>query len=147
VSELLGVDCDDVDPDVHPDATDVCDDGFDQDCDLVDPTCGPIGSFRVEDGDLWQLDPPVYSCIEACALLFGGLDTDYHCSVDPVVLDFTSYLSGWGDATFCSNAQPEDFSKSDPNHPTYDCGFGGCAYSAYVLDNCSSGETNYCWLR
>jgi hypothetical protein len=146
VPELVGVDCDDNDATVNPGAEDVCEDGFDANCDEVDPSCGPFGSFLVEDGEPWMDDPPVYTCIEACALLFGGVDTDYHCSVDPVVLDYTAYVDGYADMAFCFVPVAEDVSKEDPNNPGYNCGAAGCSYSAYVLDHfCMT--PNYCWLR
>lgn len=101
----------------------------------------PIGSFKIEDGPNWTTNPPVYSCIEACALLFGGDASEYHCSTNQNNLNFQSYVSGWGDATFCNSPKDEDYSKGT----NYNCGSAGCAYSAYVLDNCNSGEKNYCW--
>ena len=41
----------------------------------------------------------------------------------------------------------EDFSLEPAGNPGYNCGGFGCSYSAYVLDNCQAGETNWCWLR
>ena len=62
-------------------------------------------------------------------------------------LDYLAFLSGWGDGTFCFNPQAEDYRKEQAGNPGYNCGFGGCAYSAYVQDWCMAGETNWCWLR
>ncbi len=138
-------DCDDADPTVNPDAVEVCGDGVDNDCSGTDRSCSPIGEFQVQDGPQWGSDPRVVSCIEACASIFGGTHRDYHCSVDPAVLDFTSFVSGWGDGTFCTTPVPEDFSREDPANPGYNCASFGCAYSAYVTDWCFAGETNYCW--
>jgi hypothetical protein len=138
-------DCDDSDSAVHPGAVEVCEDGVDSDCSGLDGTCSPIGDFVVQDGPVWSTDPPVVSCIETCAKLFGGFPTQYHCSVDPLVLDFTAFVSGWGDGTGCTTPAAEDLEKQDPANPGYNCGSFGCAYSAYVVDWCFSGETNYCW--
>jgi hypothetical protein len=140
-----GGDCDDTDPAVNPFALEVCEDGVDNDCSGTDRSCSPVGEFMVGDGPVWGTDPRVVSCVETCAYLFGGSRDRYHCSVDPLVLDFTSFVSGWGDGTFCTTPVPEDFSKEDPTDPGYNCGAFGCAYSAYVADWCFSGETNYCW--
>ena len=138
-------DCDDADSTVNPGAVEVCEDGVDNDCSGTDRSCSPIGEFRVEDGPIWSDDPPVASCVETCARLFGGSRDQYHCSVDPLVLDFTAFVSGWGDPTFCTTPVAESFSKEDPANPGYNCGVTGCAYSAYVTDWCISDETNYCW--
>ncbi len=152
VGEVFGVDCDDNDPYVNPAAAEICGDDIDNDCDGTDKSCGPIGSFMVEDGPQWGTDPPVYSCIEVCALLFGGVDTDYHCSTDKVNLDYMAFVSGWGDGQYCTPpGVAEDYSKEQAGNPGYNCGFGACAYSAYVTDWCVAGAggsaTNYCWER
>jgi len=45
----LSVDCDDTDPAVNPDATEICDDGIDNNCDgTIDEGCGTCTDF---DGD------------------------------------------------------------------------------------------------
>jgi len=147
VGEVFGIDCDDADPLVNPGALEVCGDDLDNDCLGGDKQCGPIGSFQVSDGPFWGGDPPVYSCIETCALLFGGIASDYHCSSKQGNLDYKAFFSGWGDVAFCINPGAEDFVQEPAGNPGYNCGGFGCAYSAYVLDNCQAGETNWCWER
>jgi hypothetical protein len=150
--EVFGIDCDDANELVNPGAEEVCGDSLDNDCDGTDKACGPIGDFWVEDGPQWGTDPKVYNCIEVCALLFGGLDTDYHCSTDPSTLDYHAFVSGWGDGQYCTPpGVAEDYSKEQAGNPGYNCGFGGCAYSAYVTDWCVAGAggsaRNFCWER
>jgi hypothetical protein len=96
------------------------------------------------DGPSWVNDPPVYSCIEACALLFGGVSTDYHCSTSSTVLDYQGYVDGWADSQYCTNPVDETFSKEQAGNPGYDCGGFQCSYSAYVLDH-SCASVNWCW--
>jgi hypothetical protein len=145
VPQTLPEDCADADPLVYPGAVDTCADGIDQDCSGLDAACGPIGSYFVSDGPIWGTNPPVYSCLEACALVFGGASTDYHCSTSALVEDFQAYESGYADAAFCTTPVPEDFSKGAGG---YDCGVFGCSYSAYVQDNCfAPGAENFCWPR
>ena len=136
----LGDDCDDQDPTIYPGAPEVCDDGIDQDCSGADTPCGPIGSFFINDGPPWGNNPPVYNCLEACALLFGGLATDYQCSTSGAVIDNQSYVDGWGDAQYCTSPVAEDFSLG----VNYDCGGMGCSYSAYVTDHACQSE-NFCY--
>jgi hypothetical protein len=136
-------DCADGNPLVHPGAQDICGDGIDQDCSGGDASCGPIGSFYVSDGPAWGGNPPVYSCVEACALLFGGVAGDYHCSTSQAVEDFKAYVSGYADATYCTTPVAETFSKGAGG---YNCGAFGCSYSAYVTDNCyAPAARNFCW--
>ena len=141
-----GEDCDDTNPDMFPSNPEVCGDGVDQDCSGADQDC-IAGSFNVHDGDQWGNNPPVYTCLETCALLFGGGPTDYECSTSNVMIDNLAYLSGWGDATYCSTGAAEDFSREDAANPGYDCGVPGCSYSAYVSDNCFTAPDTYCWYK
>lgn len=48
-------DCDDADPEVHPEAVDRCGDGVDSDCDGRDTHCGPWGSATTSEAEvvLW----------------------------------------------------------------------------------------------
>jgi hypothetical protein len=101
---------------------------------------GPVGSYQVNQGPAWGGNPPCYTCREACALLFGGVATDYQCSTSNALIDNKGYLDGWGDSQYCNNAQPQDFKKNT----FYNCGNTSCSFSAYVSDHgCSS--RNYCW--
>lgn len=106
-----------------------------------------VGSFRVQDGADWQTSPQVYSGLEAAALHFGGVPTDYAISVnpssrDPSTITHTAYYSPWG---LACGVFPED-AKIDEGAPGYDVPGGtNTALSAYVDDNCLSDETNYVW--
>jgi hypothetical protein len=146
-SGVFGLDCNDGSAAVNPGATEVCGDGVDNDCSGSDLSCGPIGAYYVEDGPAWGGDPPVYSCIEACATIFGGVATDYHCSTTQAVQNNMAYLSGYADAFYCTGAgRPDDFQLEPAGNPGYNCGGFGCAYSAYVQDNCF-GSRNWCWAN
>ncbi|MCA9493920.1 MAG: putative metal-binding motif-containing protein [Myxococcales bacterium] len=146
VSATGGLDCADDDATRYPGAREICEDGIDQNCDGHDIQCGPIGSFRVGDGPDWGTDPPVYSCLDACALIFGGVPTDYHCSTNAVTMNQLAYLSGWGDTRYCSNGAAEDYKLEPAGNPGYNCGSGACSFSAYVRDHCTT-SVNYCWHR
>ena len=98
------------------------------------------------DGPAWGTDPPVQNCLETCAILFGGVDTDYSCSTDKAILNYSSFVDGWADSTFCVVPVAQDFKKEQAGNPGYNCGAFQCSYSAYVFDHgCAS--TNYCWLN
>jgi cysteine-rich repeat protein len=102
----------------------------------------PVGSFVVGDGPSFDTNPPVVTCLEACADLFGGAPADYSCSTSDTEIDHQAWLDGWGDGfTYCSEVPgPESFSVGT----NYDCGEVGCSYSAYVADHFCM-MTNYCW--
>lgn len=99
-----------------------------------------VGSFDVGDGPDWPSNPPTYSCVEACAQVFGGSGSDFSCSTSAQEIDNQAYVSGWGDGQYCSSPVSEDYKLND----FYNCGSEGCAYSAYVSDHCS-GSINYCY--
>jgi len=132
-------DCDDTNSEISPSGLEICGDDIDQDCDGVDEVCFPIGSFNVSDGPNWSTNPVTYTCLEACALLFGGVDTDYECSTSLMGVDNLAFSSSWG-IVGCGTVD-QDF-KVNVN---YNCGAAGCATSAYVTDNCTSDNTNFCW--
>jgi hypothetical protein len=105
---------------------------------------GMIGSFRVTDGPLWSTPGQVsYSCVEACAMLFGGTAADYGCSNVEGVLNHRAFADGWGDEQFCVGEGVADDFKAPVDGP-YACGQPGCSYSAFVNDHNCVG-VNYCW--
>jgi hypothetical protein len=143
---VAGLDCDDNNSLIFPGQTEVCDDGIDNDCSGADLVCGPIGAFWVDDGANWSTNPPVYSCLDACAVIFGGVSTDYQCSTSGAFINNQAFVSGFADSTYCTTPVAEDFKLEDPNNPGYQCGSFGCAYSAFVTDVCPSSR-NFCWAN
>jgi len=108
-----------------------------------------VGSFMVEDGPYWTTNPDVLSGLEAAALLFGGVPSDYAISTnpnttDPSTITHTAWATTWG-ISGCQEID-EDYSL-DLGAPGYnDPGGENTAISAYVYDNCKNGNTNYVWL-
>lgn len=104
-----------------------------------------VGSFKVSDGPGWGTNPPVYSGLEAAALLFGGVPSEYAISVDPNTIDpstitHTAHYS----VVYVAGCPIFPEGESVDNAPTgYDLPTGD--RSAYVSDNCYQGETNYVW--
>jgi hypothetical protein len=98
-----------------------------------------IGSFNVGQGPSWSTNPPVYSCIQACNLIFGSSPYTA-CSTVSTSINHEAYLSGWGDGTYCTTPASDTFSKGT----NYNCNAPDCAFSAYVGDWCSD-SINYCW--
>ena len=96
------------------------------------------GQYNVNDGPLWGTNPPTYTCLEACAKVFGGNAASYACSTPPNVIDNKANTSIWG----VSNCQIA--AESFKLNASYDCGSANCSQSAYVSDNCT-GVPNYCW--
>jgi cysteine-rich repeat protein len=101
-----------------------------------------VGQFFVGDGPSYDTDPPVVSCLDACAQLFGGAAADYSCSTSAEQIDHQAWLDGWGDPwSYCTDVPgPEDFSAGT----NYNCEEPGCSYSAYVNDH-TCMMVNYCW--
>jgi cysteine-rich repeat protein len=130
-----------------------CDDGNQETDDDCNNTCSynysVEGSFDIGSGPNWTTNPTTYSCTEACAVVFGGDATEFHCSTSDTVLDHLAYLDGWNDTQFCTQPTDQDF-KAGIN---YDCGVAGCSYSAYVEDHTENNpssvcqKTNWCWKK
>lgn len=105
-----------------------------------------VGSFNVSDGPVWTTNPPVYSALEAAALLFGGSPADYAVSVDPnttnpATITHTAYYDGWGeDCAIYPETERVDVAPAGYADP----GGVGTSRSAYVSDH-SCTVTNYVW--
>lgn len=106
-------------------------------------TCG-ARSYLLKDAPYWGSHPQVYSCVEACALVFGGTASNYACSIAPDKVTHTAWVSGYGTGQYCS-------SNGTPASETFKSGttYGGVGdYSAYVSDHCyTDNDRNYCFPR
>ncbi len=109
---------------------------------LATPARGQLAYF-VAGGTYWQFDPSTYSCVEACALIFGGVAANYSCSTTPSSINHLAYVDGYADPSHCTSPVSETYKLN--TH--YNCGSFGCAYSAYVGDNCGNygNPANYCF--
>ena len=105
---------------------------------------GQVGSFIVSQGPEYAVAGQVsYSCVEACAMIFGGSAAEYGCSTVDGELNHRAHADGWDDQQFCLDGDIADDFKA-PIDAAYDCGSTGCSYSAYVSDHSCQG-VNYCW--
>jgi len=104
-----------------------------------------IGSFNVNSGPVLYNPPLAYSCLAACALLFGGNSTDYYCSTNSSYINHDGFISTFGEG--CSIA-PEGYVFT-----TSGLYFGIGDTSAYVhdsifFDGCyghNPAPINYCF--
>src|SRR5690606_9405389 len=108
-----------------------------------------VGSFKTSDGPNWGTNPPALSAVQAAALIFGGNPSDYAVSTnsnttDPTTITNTAWGTTWG-VSGCQEIAEDYF--LDLGAPGYnDPGGTSTAISAYVNDNCLSGDINYVWL-
>ncbi|MEO7113285.1 MAG: hypothetical protein ABI183_22790 [Polyangiaceae bacterium] len=125
--------------------------------------CYPLGpifvaSFNVQDGPSlnFQDPPPSYSCVAACAHLFGGDASQYGCSTVAGTLNHLAWGTTFGSGEFCKTneatwpVQPgtpvsDDFTQGDGLYE-YDEATGDYPFSAYQQDWCFDNDSiNYCW--
>ncbi len=69
-------DCDDADASVHPAASEVCDNGLDDNCDGVAPECRQTGTVSLTTGDLGVVGPAAGSLLGSSLAMVGDLDGD-----------------------------------------------------------------------
>ncbi len=81
-AEVGGTDCDDGDPSIHPEASELCGDGLDNDCDgaIDDDGVGAVAIYEDADGDGFGRGEPR----SACTVLPGHADRPGDCDdADP----------------------------------------------------------------
>jgi len=98
-----------------------------------------LPSYNLGDGPFVFDNPPTYTCLEACALLFGGTTANWSCSISPSSITHTANACTWGVGL---SVQNEGYKLNS----IYNCGVRGCATSSYVQD-CSGVQVNYCFAR
>jgi hypothetical protein len=100
-----------------------------------------VGSFEVDDGPFWIPAPPVYSGLEAAALLFGGSPSDYAISTvgtDPSLIDHMAWVS---EIFVAGGHKVAEGAVSGGTNGLYD---EPGDFSAYVQDNAIGADfTNY----
>jgi hypothetical protein len=108
-----------------------------------------IGSFEVDDGPNWSTNPPVYSGLDAAALLFGGSPSDYRVSTNPsmdpnTITDTAWYTTiGVGGGQEYAAAFSQDIGGDGYGGPNWQVGDD---VSAYCDDNAIGSDfTNYVW--
>jgi len=96
-------------------------------CDFMCPVENPVS---------WRNNPPTYTCLESCALVYGGEAVDYSCSTVDTFVDNQAYYQVYG----ASEAEivAEDFTNCDAYTAS------GCK-TAYVGDHLWIEDVNYCW--
>lgn len=95
-------------------------------------------AYGLDDAPAWLDMPPTFSCLEACATVFGGAPSDWACSIDQKAVTHTAWVTGFGSDMYCPGNEPADetFKAGD----RYD---GPGAFSAYANDWCI-GAINFC---
>ncbi len=97
-------------------------------------------SYDVGAGPAWS-GAIAYSCLQACALLFGGTAADWACSTSATEVNRFAWYSKAGTSESCGptgTPLPEDYNPGGS--------YEEAGASAYVYDWCFPGEgsINYC---
>lgn len=108
-----------------------------------------VGSFQVSDGPSWTDDIPTYSCVESCALVFGGEPDDYHCSTISDSINNLAWASSWGSPLHCEDGGGVPIAEDFKQGTHTDCDEDFCYISTYVGDHCGfdgqGTSENFCF--
>ena len=96
-----------------------------------------VGSYALGDGPSWNEDPPTMSCVEVCAMVYGGDPDDYGCGIDSEEMTRTAFADSYASDAGCEEPSP-DTTKTPGNYDSTG------DRSAYVADNCPE-TMNYCY--
>jgi hypothetical protein len=135
-----GSDCDDAAPLVNPEATEVCGNGIDDDCDGAQPDDSP--GFADADGDgFGDASRATDACDTTVAVVATGTDCD---DADPDVNPGASDICGNGVDDDCDGAQPDETqgfadddgdSYGDVTEPRLVCEAGAVVFNADDCDD------------
>jgi hypothetical protein len=126
---IVGVDCDDSDPDIHPGVAEICDN--------IDNNC----SGTIDEGSLWSNKGQVCSVGVGACLSTGT----YICnSANPADATVCSAAAGTPITEICGNGIDEDCNGADRvcSQITYYPDNDGDTYYSMIASTCTEGQTN-----
>ncbi len=143
------VDCNDMDAAINPGATEICDNGVDENCDGVDAQCTPAPTCTDADGDGYFAEANCGTAVDcndndaaiypgAAEICSDGIDNDCDQLVDAGDPDAV------GCPANCTDADSDGYSVEGGDCGPVDCNDNDAAINPGAVEVCGDGIDNDC---